>query len=108
MIVGIGVDLVSVARIAEAMRKPGFLPRILTEAERAYAITPAQVAGRWAAKEAVAKALGTHLKWHDVVIENDADGKPTVQLAHATDLNLHVSISHERDMAVAFVVVERP
>ncbi len=58
MIVGLGIDIVEVARIAEAMKNPRFIERILTPIEREFCTTPQKVAGRWAAKEAIAKAVG--------------------------------------------------
>lgn len=108
-IVGVGTDIVDVERIGRAMRSPRFLPRILRADELRANPTPEWVAGRWAAKEAVAKALGLHLKWHDVAIVAEKDGKPSVVLhnqAARDELRIHLSISHERRMAVAVVVVE--
>ena len=111
MIVGLGVDLVEVARIRRAMRDPRFLERILTPAERAEALTPERVAGRWAAKEAVAKAVGVFLRWHDVEIHNLPSGQPIVRLSNdVCSLKgrvLHVSISHVKANAVAVAVLER-
>lgn len=108
-IIGIGTDIVEIARIRLAMRSPRFLSRILTPAELRPQMTPEWFAGRWAAKEAVAKALGTHLKWHDVQILSDSNGKPYVKIKNgiASDsLLVHISISHEREYATAMVVVE--
>jgi len=108
-ILGIGTDVVEIERIRAAMHSPRFLDRILRPDERCPRETAEWVAGRWAAKEAVAKALGVHLKWHDVAIVSAEDGKPTVVLSDAVnnmDLTVHLSISHERSVAVAMVVVE--
>ncbi|MHB8637461.1 MAG: holo-ACP synthase [Fimbriimonadaceae bacterium] len=111
MIIGLGVDLVDVARIRRALREPRFLNRILTPAERAEALTPERVAGRWAAKEAVAKAVGVFLRWHDVEIRNQPSGQPVAVLVGAAALpekcTLHVSISHVKGHAVAVAVLER-
>ena len=111
MVIGVGVDLVEIARIKIAMVRPGFLERILTERERGICKTPQQVAGRWAVKEAVAKAIGLSLGWHDVEILPDDLGVPH---AHITSphfdpgrLRIHVSISHERKNAVGIAVLER-
>jgi len=110
MILAVGLDLVEVARIAEAMEKAGFLERILTEREREQIHTPLRVAGRWAAKEAVAKAVGLHLSWQDVEILNDAEGKPTIDIRHpdwdASSRRIHLSISHEKSYAAAVAVLE--
>lgn len=108
-ILGIGTDIVEIARIRSAMASPRFLSRILTEAERRPNPSAEWVAGRWAAKEAVAKAAGIDLKWHDVEIGNDESGRPFALLRRNLELGpvaVHVSISHERGYAVAMVVVE--
>lgn len=108
MIAGIGVDIVEVARIERAMQDPRFLERILTPGERQTELTPLRVAGRWAVKEAVAKALSISLSWQDVEILNDDLGKP-----HATIVGLPpftrvlVSISHEKGHAVGMAIVEQ-
>lgn len=107
MIEGLGIDVVEVARIARAMRRAGFVERILTPAEREVALTPARVAGRWAAKEAVAKALDLSLRWHDVEVGNDEAGKPSVTIRRPLgERVVHVSISHERGLAAAVAIVE--
>jgi holo-[acyl-carrier protein] synthase len=106
---GIGVDIVDIERIRAAMRSPRFLTRILRPDETRPCPSAEWVAGRWAAKEATAKALGIHLKWHDVAIVSGPDGKPAVQLAkraESQNLAIHLSISHERNCAVAMVVAE--
>ena len=68
------------------------------------------VAGRWAVKEAVAKAVGTHLTWHDVEVLPDADGRPTARIVRekfdSDEYRLNVSISHEKGHAVGMAVVE--
>lgn len=111
MIVGLGIDLVEVSRIRRAMQEPRFLSRILTDAERAEALNVQRVAGRWAAKEAVAKAVGVFLRWHDVEIHNLESGAPAVRVnpsAFALDGHaLHVSISHVKGQAVAVAILER-
>lgn len=107
MIRGIGIDVVDVRRIERAMANPRFIDRILTASERSGALTPSRVAGRWAAKEAAAKALGTHLRWHDVEVVGGGSEPPSLRLvAGAPGAKLHLSISHERDLAAAVVVVE--
>lgn len=108
-IVGVGIDMVDIARIRAAMRSPRFLPRILRSEEMRPNPSAEWVAGRWAAKEAAAKALGTHLRWHDVAIVAGSDGKPGVHLVESAkrpNIKIHLSISHERQFAVAMVVAE--
>jgi len=106
MIRGVGIDVVETERIAEAMKKEGFLKRILTEHERELALSVGSVAGRWAAKEAIAKALGGHLGWHDVEIANDEHGRPMAMFLRDIDGRVHISISHERGVAAATAVWE--
>lgn len=127
MIVGIGTDLVEIARIAAALEKHGerFRRRVLTHTEREGAPTFRDVAAearwfakRYAAKEAVAKALGTGIgglfSFQDVVIGREASGKPTLVfvgagMALAASRGVqraHVSLSDERAFALAFVVLE--
>lgn len=120
MIRGVGVDMVEIERIARVCaRQPRFVERILTPAERDYCIhrraNPTQhIAGRWCAKEAIAKAVGRPLRWQEVEILPDAHGKPVVHL-HGTSAqvvgegHLMVSITHTRTLAhaVALWVVNR-
>lgn len=109
MIVGVGLDVVSVARIERAMRHPRFLRRILTSSELAMELTAERVAGQWAAKEALAKAVGRPLRWHDVSILRNDLGAPEVVWHRPVleGIRVWVSLSHEREMAVAMVVLER-
>lgn len=112
MVVGLGIDLVEVARIKKAMENPRFVYKILTEAEREYcAGNPMRVAARWAAKEAVYKALGIPLTWLDIEILPDEIGAPRVRiLSNSFDpkrLRLNVSLTHERSHAAAVAVLER-
>ena len=111
MIVGVGIDLVEIARIEKAMKRPGFLEKILTPLEREFCIRPHQVAGRWAAKEAVAKAVGLSLTWQQVEILPDENGAPRAQIQSPHfdpgRLRIHVSISHEREHAIGMAVLER-
>lgn len=110
MILAIGVDIVEVSRIQEAMQNPRFAGRILTPNELAVGSTVQFVAGRWAAKEAVAKAVGTHLTWQDVEILPDENGRPNAIVLFGKlgiGLRLHVSISHEKGHAVGMAVLEQ-
>ncbi len=123
MILGLGTDLVSVARIeAVASRQPRFPARILTPHElECYAGSsrpPAYLAKRFAAKEAIAKALGRGIgiaiSWQDMEIRNDRHGKPQVRLSGGAMQVLgqlggqrcHLSISDEGDIALAFAIVD--
>jgi len=110
VIVAIGVDIVEVSRIRIAMENPRFAARILTLRELSIGSTVQFIAGRWAAKEAVAKAVGTHLTWQDVEILPDQSGRPIAIVDPAKlDLvrfRLHVSISHEKGHAVGIAVLE--
>ena len=124
MIVGIGTDIVEVARIAELCEKNGdrLARRILTDAEldvHARSSQPvAWLAKRFAAKEAASKALGTGIgqgvSWKHIEVLNDASGAPHLTLyeaalARASVLNAtcwHVSLSDERGCALAFVILE--
>jgi holo-[acyl-carrier protein] synthase len=111
VIVGIGIDVVEIARIRRALENPRFADRILTPKEREFCITPSQVAGRWAAKEAVYKALGLPLGWHHIEILPDEIGAPRATIdSHHFDpgrLRLKLSITHERSFAAAVALVER-
>lgn len=93
------------------MARPGFVERILTPEERVLCKAANRVAGRWAAKEAVAKALGIPLKWHQVEILADETRAPRAVI-HAPQWNpkkyrLHLSITHERHIAAAVAVLEK-
>ncbi len=115
MIVGIGVDVVEVARLAKSLeRTPALLGRLFTPAEQ-EAERIDSLAGRFAAKEAAAKVLGAPgLDWTEAEIVNEENGKPVLlitgrALELATRLGItrwHVSISHDAGIATAFVVAE--
>lgn len=124
MILGTGIDIVEVGRIREAMERLGeaFALRILTPAEWEYCRGQADaapcVAARFAAKEAVSKALGTGIGpdagWHDIEVERDERGRPRVvlggkALALMTQigaLRVHLSLTHERTHAAAMAILE--
>lgn len=115
-----GIDLVEVKRIADTIARYGnrFLTRVFTEQELHHCRGQVpQLAARFAAKEAVSKALGTGLNgiiWRDIEIVTEASGKPTVRLhgraaQRAAQLNLGnfaLSLSHTREHAIALVVAE--
>lgn len=106
MILGLGIDAVDVARIGRAMQNPSFVHRILTDQERLGCRTPESVAGRWAAKEAIAKALGFPLSWQDVEISNDDKGRPVASAPIEPGQKLLISITHEKSVAVAVAILE--
>lgn len=104
----VGLDLVDVSRIEQAMRNSRFIERILHPDERVCRLDPMHVAGRWAAKEAIAKALGTKPRWHDVIITNDHAGAPVAHVAPdrlPTGCRVLLSITHERGMAAAVAIL---
>jgi len=114
-ILGLGIDVVAITRFEEALgRSPSFLERVFTEAERER--PTASLAARWAAKEALAKALGSPggLNWHDAEVVNEASGRPTLQVrgtvaARAAELGIatfHLSLSHDAGIASAVVIGE--
>lgn len=123
-IVGIGCDIVECLRIARMIERHGelFITRVYTNHEIEYCTArkaaTQHYAGRWAAKEAVLKALGTGwqrgISWRDIEIRNQRNGGPTVALrGGARDVfertgiqRVHVSISHCRSHAVAYAVAE--
>ena len=115
MIVGIGIDVCEIDRFAASVeRHPGLVKRLFTprEAERPIA----SLAARFAAKEALAKALGapTGMSWQDAEIRTDAAGRPAFAISgtvaeRARELGIgtiHVSLSHDAGIASAVVVCE--
>lgn len=114
MIIGTGVDITEVRRLRQAVEKWGdaFLNRIFTDEELENAKKRGSfyqhLAGRFAAKEAVFKALGVaELNWKDVQILNDKEGKPHCKILSDTgkDINVHISISHVKTYATAFAII---
>ena len=114
MLIGTGVDIVEIPRIRQAVEKWGerFLNKVFNPKEIAYAQEHAvpypHYAGRFAAKEAIYKALGEKtLTWRDLTILNDADGKPFC-LLHGKQVKhrILISISHSKYYAVASAIVE--
>jgi len=114
-IVGIGVDLVDVERFRDSIeRTPGLRDRLFTDTERMLPV--ASLAARFAAKEALAKALGAPggLAWHDAEVVSDDAGRPSLvtrasvaaAAAAAGVDSWHVSLSHDGGSAIAIVVAE--
>ncbi len=122
MIAGIGIDIIGIARIKKLLDRKGFIEKVFSAAERKacerFMNPVVSLAGRFAAKEAVMKALGTGwakgIAWTDISITNDETGKPIVTLegeakrkAEAIGTaRILVSISHTDEFAVAQAVAE--
>ena len=115
MIVGVGIDVVDVERFGQVLaRTPRLAQRLFTDDEQALPI--ASLAARFAAKEALAKALGAPvgLRWLDAGVRKDAAGRPHLEVtgtvaARAAELgvrSLHVSLSHDAGIASAVVIAE--
>ena len=115
MIVGVGIDVVDVARFGQTLqRTPAVRERLFTDEERSLPLN--SLAARFAAKEALAKALGAPvgLEWHDATVHRSDDGRPHLVVtgtvaARAEALgvsSLHVSLSHDAGIASAVVVAE--
>lgn len=115
MIIGIGIDIVEIGRIKQMLDKQSkFVQRILTdkEQEALQSLTGDRkaeyLAGRFAAKEAYAKAVGTgigkELSFQDIEIKKDENGKPFI--VKPKQSGVHLSISHSKEYAVAQVVIE--
>ncbi|MDQ1354813.1 MAG: holo-[acyl-carrier protein] synthase [Acidobacteriota bacterium] len=123
MIKGTGIDIIDIPRIKKKTTEdPRFIEKLFTETEIAYCESKFRkeihYAARFAAKEAFFKAMGTGwrdgMKWTDISIENNDLGKPSIKLQGKTlenfkeknFENIHLSISHTREYAVAFVIIE--
>lgn len=115
MIVGIGVDVVDLARFERAVaRTPRLVERLFAPSERA--LPTHSLAGRFAAKEALIKALGDSAGagWHDMVVTRDEHKNPSFELhgraREAADARgiarIHLSMTHDAGVACAFVVAE--
>jgi len=119
-VLGIGTDIIECLRIAQMIERHGeyFVGRVYTEHEIGYCsarkASTQHYAGRWAAKEAVLKAMGTGwsrgISWRDVEIRNDEGGRPHVRLGGGAReiceklgiADMLISISHCRSHAIAF------
>ena len=123
MIAGIGTDIAEVRRFEKWVKNPQMLERFFNEKELSSAKSDAakcqHYAVRFAAKEAFSKALGTGISGFglkDVYITNDGEGKPLLNIEGAAlslmkerlgECNAFVSLSHEKDYAIAFIVLEK-
>ena len=123
MIIGIGVDICNVPRLSQLRLKygPRFLDRVFTPVEQERCghgpAADQRYAARFAAKEAVMKALGTGWRgttFSDIEVATEDTGKPVVTMSGGARkladglgvTRIHISLSHERENAIAFVVLE--
>ena len=122
MIIGIGTDIAEVARIAKSIENNSFKEKVFSKAEIVYCegkVNKAEsYAARFAAKEAFFKALGTGwsggVAFNEVEVVNDELGKPSINVIGTTaDLikdrnikNIHVSLSHIKEIAMATIILE--
>ncbi len=115
MIVGVGIDVVDIARFEQSLaRTPGLAARLFTEGE--LGLPPRSLAARFAAKEALAKALGAPrgLLWTDAEIITTPSGRPHLQAsgtvadaaARLGVASWHLSLSHDGGIASAFIIAE--
>lgn len=114
-VVGVGIDVVDIERFGESLeRTPGLGDRLFTATEARLRL--ASLAARFAAKEALAKALGAPagLAWHDAQIVSEESGRPRFELRGTVQASadaqgvreVHVSLSHDAGIASAVVVLE--
>jgi holo-[acyl-carrier protein] synthase len=125
MVLGVGTDLIEIKRVQESLDRFGerFIERLFTEGEIAYCLrkkshAAESFAARFAAKEAGAKALGTGMSrgvsWKEIEVKREMGERPTLHLSgraaeRAAALGVsrvQLSLTHSRDLAMAFVVVE--
>ncbi|MCE5220961.1 MAG: holo-ACP synthase [Clostridium sp.] len=121
MIIGIGTDIIEINRIEKViMRTSSFIEKSFTSNEIEYfklkGLKGNVIAGNFAAKEAISKALGTGFRGfglQDIEVLRDELGKPIVNLSHKIyklldikEFNIHVSISHSKESAIAYAVME--
>lgn len=123
MILGIGTDIAKVSRFEKWVKNQSMIERFFNEKERSSASSQAALcehyAARFAVKEAFSKALGTGLsgfELKDVYITNNDSGAPVLNVQgkalsyirkHFGECNFFVSISHEKEFAIAFVILEK-
>ncbi|WP_280727034.1 holo-ACP synthase [Kitasatospora sp. MAA4] len=121
MIIGVGIDVASIERFEAALeRTPGMADRLFTPAEQLLASGArrgaASLAARFAAKEALAKALGAPggLDWHDAEVRSEESGRPTLHVTGTIEAlaerlgvrSWHLSLSHDAGVATAVVIAE--
>ncbi|MEX2104240.1 MAG: holo-ACP synthase [Bacilli bacterium] len=123
MIIGTGIDIIELERIEQILKRQGkpFINRILTEDEQLRIPhlrnrRVEYVAGRFSAKESLAKAIGvgigTHLSWHDILIMPNSLGKPEIMLSEKAQglipphSRIHLTLSHSKYYCVSHVIIE--
>lgn len=121
MIIGIGTDIIEISRIERAMKRTSsFVEKSFTNSEIQYfklnGLKANVVAGNFAAKEAISKAMGTGFRGFglkDIEVLRDELGKPIVNLSEkiyelldVKEFNMHISISHNKENAIAYAVME--
>ena len=121
MIIGIGIDIIEINRIEKVMlRTSSFIEKSFTSNEIEYfklkGLKGNVIAGNFAAKEAISKAIGTGFRGFglkDIEVLRDDLGKPVVNLSYKIyklldikEFNIHVSISHSKENAIAYAVME--
>ena len=121
MIIGIGIDIIEINRIEKVMlRTSSFIEKSFTSNEIEYfkskGLKGNVIAGNFAAKEAISKAIGTGFRGFglkDIEVLRDGLGKPVVNLSYKIyklldikEFNMHVSISHNKENAIAYAVME--
>ncbi len=113
MIAGIGTDIVEVKRIKRLIQNSKFLNRCFTEKEIEYFksrnLNPQTIAGAFCAKEAFSKAIGTGIRFPFKAVEvlHDGLGKPYISTKLNCEYSFHLSISHTKEYALAFVIAEK-
>lgn len=123
MVVGLGIDAVDISRIRRWMENTGLLarffhPQELAETEKRGLTAAYSLAARFAAKEAYGKALGTGLTGitlKNILVTNNPNGKPELTLfgdaiipfKRIQGTHIHLSLTHESNMAIACVILER-
>ncbi len=121
MVIGIGVDIIEIDRIKDSVDRFGerFLNKIYTKKELDYCLSKSNkyqhLAARFAAKEAVAKALATgwnkEFRWQNIEITNEPNGMPVVELTGklktflSEDKSLKITMSHSRDYVVCMAII---
>lgn len=123
MLKGVGTDIIEISRIEKVIKRYGakFLNRLFTQKEQQYCqkhkTSSRHFAGRFAAKEAIAKAIGSgigrEIQWTDIEILNDSSGKPEVYFSEKArlllgNLECHLSISHCKEYASAVAICLTP
>ena len=121
MIIGIGTDIIEICRVEKAVKSTkGFVEKLFTENEikmfESKGFKSEVIAGNFAAKEAVSKAIGTGFRGFglkDIEVLRNELGRPIVNLSSKAyraldreDVNIHLSISHSKDNAIAYAVME--